>query len=282
MSRAETLAALAAAGLARVTPDLERLLAPSIRLTTSRTDEDKIAVGASKLGGLPDMPAGAAWPIGKGAPLAFITQIRLEDVRAFEAAQALPAAGLLTFFYDAAQQTYGSDPADRGGWQVLYAGDPAQLQRLTPPPTLPASARYAACAVTFAEELTLPQQPELELPQLDWTAEERARYEQVLASFPNPADHAAIHNRLLGYPDTLQDDMRLECQLAAHGVSSMDDPRAAQLARAALSWRLLLQVDSDEHAGMRWGDAGMLYFWIESDALQARRFGDTWVVLQSD
>jgi uncharacterized protein YwqG len=43
-----------------------------------------------------------------------------------------------------------------------------------------------------------------------------------------------------------------------------------------------LQIDSDEHAGMGWGNAGMLYYWITSIALQARRFDTTWLVLQSE
>ncbi|MDQ3090683.1 MAG: YwqG family protein [Actinomycetota bacterium] len=35
---------------------------------------------------------------------------------------------------------------------------------------------------------------------------------------------------------------------------------------------LLLQVDSDEAAGMMLGDVGRLYLWIHRDDLAARRF----------
>ena len=89
------------------------------------------------------------------------------------------------------------------------------------------------------------------------------------------------HSRLLGYPDTIQDDMRSECQLAANGLTG-DDPRAAEVAKGANAWRLLFQLDSEPGARMRWGDAGMLYFWIERDALAAKRFENVWMVLQSD
>jgi hypothetical protein len=33
---------------------------------------------------------------------------------------------------------------------------------------------------------------------------------------------------------------------------------------------------------MRWANNGMLYYWIEQDALSARRFDGTWLVLQSE
>jgi uncharacterized protein YwqG len=42
----------------------------------------------------------------------------------------------------------------------------------------------------------------------------------------------------------------------------------------------LLQLDSDEEAGMMWGDRGMLYFWIPEEALAPRRFGEVWTILQ--
>lgn len=283
MDRSQVTASLASMGLARIAPDVTRLLKPSIRLTAATAVESSLAIGGSKLGGLPDLPKNTTWPTGKGAPLAFIAQIRLDDLTRFETAQVLPRTGILSFFYDASQQTYGADPADRGGWEVLFlAPDAALLERMPAPDGLPAAARYTPCALTFSEELTLPQDPKLDLPSFDWTQTEQTQYEQVLSSFPNPADRATMHHRLLGNPDTIQDDMRLECQLASHGVSSMDDPRANAFSKDAMNWRLLLQVDSDDKAGMRWANAGMLYYWIEEAALQALQFDHAWVVLQSE
>ena len=43
---------------------------------------------------------------------------------------------------------------------------------------------------------------------------------------------------------------------------------------------LLLQLDTDDDAGMTWGDCGMLYFWITKQDLEAGRFENTWMVLQ--
>jgi uncharacterized protein YwqG len=136
--------------------------------------------------------------------------------------------------------------------------------------------------LSFASELTLSQQPKLEIPNLDWSDDDQKKYESVLSSFSSQADRATPHHRTLGNPDTIQDDMRLQCQLISHGVTDVDDPRAKELLKGAMDWLLLLQVDTDDTIGMRWGNTGMLYYWISLADLQARRFDSTWLVLQSE
>jgi Domain of unknown function (DUF1963) len=61
---------------------------------------------------------------------------------------------------------------------------------------------------------------------------------------------------------------------------SMGDERRAFERAARDSWQLLLQVDSDDAAGMMWVDSGMLYYWIRKDDLAARRFERVWCVMQ--
>ncbi len=282
MDLAGVRAAFVASGLSRLLKDLGAIAKPSIRLVTTPIDESRLNGGASKLGGHPDLPGGVNWPTWKGLPQSFIAQIRLDEVKQYDVGGLLPQTGMLWFFYDAQQQTYGADPADRGGWSILYQEDAAQLQRAAAPATLPASAQFRACSIRFASEVTLSQTPQLDISSFDWTADEQEHYEQLLSTFPNPDDHAALHHRLLGFPNTLQDDMRAQCQLVSHGITDESDPRAASLKQEAMDWQLLLQVDSDEQAGMQWADQGLLYYWMTRSDLQGRHFDSSWLILQSD
>jgi uncharacterized protein YwqG len=282
MDKDDVKAAFVAAGLSRVLKDLDYLIRPSIRLYTTPAGENDISIGQSRIGGVPDVPPGFAWPDWQGLPQSFIAQISLDEAHPYNTNGELPQRGMLWFFYDAKQETYGADPADRGGWRVIYGVDYAGLQRVAAPANLPAASLFQACSIRFAREITLSQQPKLEIPHFDWTDDEVQKYEKLLSTFPNPEDHAALHNRLLGNPETIQDDMRLECQLASHGVTDINDPRAAELAKGAMAWQLLLQIDTDERIGMRWGDAGMIYYWITGSDLQKHDFDDTWFVLQSE
>jgi len=282
MDKAGVQAAFVAAGLSRLLKDIDYISKDSIRLFTTPAGEYDISIGASRVGGVPDVPPDFTWPDWKGVPQSFIAQVYLDDIHQYDTNGTLPQSGMLWFFYDAKQETYGADPADLGGCRVIFSDDYAGLQRTAAPANLPAESQFKACSVSFASEITLSQQPKLEIPDFDWTDEEIQKYETLLATFPNPDDHAAVHNQLSGNPQTIQDDMRLECQLASHGVTDMKDPRAAELSKGVMEWQLLLQIDTDERIGMRWGDAGMIYFWITGSDLKVHNFDHTWLVLQSD
>ena len=282
MNKSNLSAAFETAKLGRLTKDVDALAKSSIRLTTTAVEESTLGVGVSKIGGVPDVGSDFVWPQWKGLPQSFIAQIRLEEAHPYDVDGVLPAQGMLWFFYDAQQETYGADPADKGGWTVLFAEAPATLQRATVPATLPVKSQFHACTVSFSSEVTLSLQPQLELTNFNWTKEEQQKYETFISTFPSQEDRAAIHDRLLGNPETLQDDMRLQCQYAANGVTDSSDPKAAELAKDALQWQLLFQIDSDEHAGMHWASAGLLYYWLKKADLQAQHFDASWLVLQSD
>ena len=223
-------------------------------------------LGVSRAGGAPDLPAALPWPSWRDTPLGFVVQIALHDLAGSAVAAQLPASGLLSFFVDPAQRADGSQPADRGAWAVVFS--PAgQLARRTPPagsaPPLPVSRAH------FTPDLTLPNVPTERNPALTLTAEEQASYELLLLALRAGSNPAAARNRLFGEPDSIQDDVLLTCAAA----SAPPDP---------LAWQLLLQLDSDEAAGMRWGSAGMLYFAIPRAALAAQQFDAAWAVIQSD
>ncbi len=255
----------------------------SIRLTVQPDSGDANFIASSHLGGQPDLPKDMAWPDRNGIPMSFIAQIRLEQIASLDPARQLPSRGLLSFFYDATQQTYGTDPQDRGGWLAIYLnGEASTWQPRALPPALPAEARFSPHPVLFHTEITLPVSPSQVQPGPRWSLEDIHRYEEFLSGYPTPKDRGAIRHRMFGYPDQIQDDMQLACALASNGLRSLDDPRTAGVIQEKGQWMLLLQVDSDERLGMRWGSAGRIFYWIEISALQNRRFDQTWLILQSD
>jgi uncharacterized protein YwqG len=282
MDKAAVHAAFERAGISRLSKDLDALARPSIRIYATPVDEGSLPIGVSKVGGLPDLPPDLVWPEFRRLPQSFIAQIRLAEVKPYDVEGALPPTGMLWFFYDAKQEAYGDEPQDCGAWQVLFReGDLVNLQRTPAPAKLPDEGCFKACSVRFASEVTLSQVPRLEIANYDWSDEELEKYEDLVAQL-TPPDQRAFCHRLLGNPDLVQDDMRLQCQLVSHGVTDADDLAARELKEGTMDWRLLLQVDTDERIGMRWSSAGMLYYWITSTNLQARHFATAWLVMQAD
>jgi uncharacterized protein YwqG len=120
---------------------------------------------------------------------------------------------------------------------------------------------------------------------------------QVSTSSDEPPTLPPPVHRVMGWPFLIQNDnMEAECEVstrhpgvlgrlgdavrsATAGGSREDQGRAFERA-ARDSWQLLLQVDSDDAAGMMWGDSGLLYFWIRKDDLAARRFERVWCAMQ--
>ena len=79
---------------------LQDSLRYSIRMRTTLTNEDDLALGATKLGGLPYLPPGAEWPEWRGAPRNFRAQIRLANIAGYVPDGELPHEGMFSIFFD--------------------------------------------------------------------------------------------------------------------------------------------------------------------------------------
>lgn len=257
-----------------------------------------LPLGTSRLGGQPDLPADLPWPTwhahGKygrtarpDAKLSFLGQINLAELQAQVPTPALPAAGLLLFFYDAEDEPWGFDPDDRFGHRVLFVPPGQALTRHVCP-----DAEYSLlpASVSFARVVTLPK---LDESSLDWgsmgiDADAVDWYD--LEEAMRVLHPKRPHHHLLGTEAQVQSgDMRAECQLVSHGFMAGDDEgwskgmAVPEVVAGIDNWQLLLQFDSedtDDGLGPMWGDCGLLYFWIEKHRLAAQDFSATRVILQ--
>ena len=252
------------------------LVRPAAHLVTS-ADE-----APSHFGGAPPLPAGTAWPSRDGRPLTFLACVDLPSLHAALPVSWLPPAGRLLFFYDAENQPWGFDPKDRGSSVVHHEADVA-LERRALPRELPQAGRFQPCAVAMVSYVDIPSMEDERNPLMGADDETLESYSDVQDKLASP--NSDIAHKLLGHAQTIQGAMELECALTSNGIYTGDargykDRRAAKLAKSQYDWRLLLQIDSDEHAGMMWGDAGRIYYWIRDQDLLERRFDKSWLVLQ--
>jgi uncharacterized protein YwqG len=283
------------------------------RLRAQRSTHEA-PLGASRLGGAPDLPSSTEWPRWEGfnepdrvitgepaeelrrlfarlgreatendfrirrgcapSPLSFLAQIDLSETP--DGTGLLPEHGWLYFFYDARQQPWGYDPRHRGAARVVYIDGTADSLRRAEAPA--GAHAFAASAVKSDLVPTLPeweQQPGLKREQF-------GMYQSLRQDLSGPAPH----HRLLGWPTEVQGEMSLECQLVSHGIYSgspdgYESDQARDLRAGASDWLMLLQLDTDENGpGWMWGDTGCLYFWIRKQDLAALQFDRIWAILQ--
>jgi uncharacterized protein YwqG len=267
------------AGLSDRENDILSFVKPAIRLHTARADESTLPIGASKIGGLPDLPPDIAWPEWYGHALDFIAQINFADV--IDDTGQLPAKGLLYLFYNLFPDWVSTFTDE--AYKVVYSDARLDGLQRTIAPTQEIST-YPTCKVTFHKITTLPEYESYEVGKIlgmsyySMKQDDSDKYWNLLKSLPR-ADERLPKQQLLGYPDLQQGDVFLEAEMIGGHLKSAEVSYEIQ-GDMIRNWMLLLQIDTDDQTKMMWGDVGMLYCCLRKDALQAQRFDDTVVIMQ--
>ncbi|WP_342719112.1 YwqG family protein [Bacillus paramycoides] len=237
-------------GLTHLKEELMNTVFPCIKVVPKQ--EETVAIGSSKMGGVPDLPATFEYPTHKGNPLQFIAQFNLNDLQNVGIDHDLPGTGMLYFF--SVENYFEEDVNPTEAGRVLYYDVPVeQLRRADELQT-----NYNQCATTF--ELTY-KLPELFIEDED----DSDRFLQLLEELiPDNYDN----HQIFGEPFSVQDEVLYET-----GQYMGIDPQ---------QMTLLFQIDSDtKNCNMMWGDLGMLYFCIGNEDLKNRRFENACCVLQT-
>ncbi len=256
------------------------LFRPAIGLTSAEIEDKSHKIGASRLGGQPDVPESFNWPYRAEKPLAFLAQLNLADFAHLDCGLDLPKSGTLLFFYDAESQPWGYDPKHAGSGQIFFCENSANLVRVDFPSDLSEQCRFPICGLAAQQIDTRPNAWSVWVDLLKPTADER--FEMAEDNEEEWYDH-----QIGGHASCVQHAMELECELASSGVycggsKGYHSERRRHLTEAggARDWRLLLQLTSDPQCNFIWGDDGYLYFWIRQQDLAARDFSRIWTILQ--
>lgn len=263
-----------------------------------------LPIGASKIGGAPDVPAGFAWPCtdvsdtlfpckdmveklrvlahffhlapkrGKKVPLllpmTFMAQFDLTELATCDSAGLLPHAGHLAFFYH--NPLAGGD----GRGCVFYFPLDVTLQRIEPPEDC--VERLPEQKARFTEEASFPSVEQLPAELYD---------EDFLDEMCNETDGEDTY-KLLGWAHEIQGAMEAECQMREMGLDWKDYKKPqhkAAIEAGAADWMLLLQLgtiwentedknmnEKNKKCALMFGDSGAIYYWIRRQDLAACRF----------
>jgi hypothetical protein len=328
---------------------------PALALQTEAAGDAAIPIGASKIGGAPDLPAGTAWPMraataaGDGelaalrdiisemaaktfaggewtaqqyqdgiksaqaeldaktklymapAPLTFLMQVDLESLRSFPVlASDLPRDGRLLVFYDMiARPWFARDADKRPLFHVMHDTSPASsLERREAPelgyplvsfskgderdtPFLKNHMPPARIAPVFT--YTLPDT--FSQPMFSRAAAQGQDVPQQGWNEQRPS-HLGASNRLSGWPELIQNDMRFELAARDNAIELPTGSVAAysagieSLTAEAAKWTLLLQIgDYDNDV---WDLNGLYYIWIKRSDLAERAFEKAEMIYQTD
>jgi len=234
MNEAEIRRIVEASPLAACADEIMKMTVPAVKMNAYLVEEgDDLPLGASRMGGAPDLPRDAPWPENKGRPVEFLVQIDFAVAAEAYRLPGFPDSGWVTFFRDLRAMEDGHYDDD-GQWYWLHFDCAADQLVRTGHPGEPVH-RFNFCEVTFEPELCLPNDIHERFGGGDEAQEEEA-YEYFDNSVWDTLN--GPYHRLGGLPMLIQSDM--------------DDYRG---------WDFLMQIDSDDEVGWMWGDAGRIYTW---------------------
>jgi len=221
------------------------------------------------------------------SPLAFLAQFDCASLAPLDREGLLPKTGLLSFFYELGSQRWGYDPKDAGCARV-YWFDGAPLAPAGFPVDLPEDFRLPELAAELSAGVDAPDFQDA-CPALgyDWTANDYRYFDAARRELG--LDYPANLSKLLGWPDIIQNNMTLECELVSRGHylggkwESVPLEERDQLRKPSVEgWQLLFQLDTVESGGfeLMFGDCGRIYFYIRNEDLAARRFDRVWLIQQ--
>lgn len=218
-------------------------------IVSTKPSKGKAPRGASKVGGLPDLPAETEWPEAENGPAAFVAQWNLEELAASPVCLPLPRTGLLSVFIDLLP--FIEDAGD-GVAKVIYSPDLNDLEEREPDEERDEANVLSECRVSYHEWLTIPHSASTALSRFKLTGAQRDAYSDfyfdryaALASGIPPGSH-----QLLGHA----------CPIQSYPI-----PEGA-------GWQLLCQLGPDEAAGLEACDGGTWYLTAKSSDLKRANF----------
>lgn len=230
--------AFADAGLEGV---YEKLAQRAVLMLPTRVEEAELELGATKLGGHPDLPARTKWPRASKQPLTFLAQIDLAEVAPLLPEGALPEAGLLSFFL-------ANDPEGAAGYcekaKVLFSEPGAELVRREVPEDF-YDVIFQAAKVELHATVTLPSPTNKHVGKV-LRGKKRDVYEDQVYEACDAAE--PLVPQLLGF--------------RRHGYDA-EEPGTSEM---------LLQLPGDDQTDMEFGDVEILGIYLARKRLEAGDF----------
>lgn len=274
--------------------EIEEIKLNSITIGFDTNEPKSLPIGVSKFGGCPDLPKGFQWYYFKGEspftdeikdrPLSFLAQINCSEAKKYDLDNRLPSTGILYFFYELESMVWGFDPQDKGGAKVYYYnGDLSELVRTDFPKDMEQDFMMPEIKLSFGAQYNVPSFEELFD---DYQSNSWEDYDDFLEK-SGYMINAENSSKLLGYSDTIQGDMLLQCELVTNGLycgdtTAYNSPKRKELEKNKNQWKLLFQLDtvSTDNFELMFGDCGRIYYFIKEEDLKNKSFDNTWLILQ--
>ena len=255
------------------------LLKPCFRINYNLSSDENIELGASKVGGLPDMPFNIDWPKYNDHYLTFFCQLNLADIKS----EQLPDKGIIYFFVWAVPNY--SYSGKKESCRIIYTEDTNNLRRLDFPGELDPRSKFAPSTMHFYESVSYPDDESAWLRGLfDEVHQQGILYEQLKYILEGYHGSKFTEDKVLGYDFAIQDSAQGYWPIGYLGIKTWKevDERKDEIGKIWGDFVLLLQMDiyCVPSKLAAYGGSPAVYFGIRKQDLASRKFENTVLTFQ--
>lgn len=257
-------------------------------------EEGSDTLGLSRMGGLPDLPQGMAWPQGRQGALSFVMQLRLDEATG-TLHFGLPDQGMLYFFVE------DDELAKNVKHRLIWVENISALQTAKQPPMSKMHGDDLiphAIKIVHGVDVPIWDLYKLDCHERDDSSDLLSRFESVLKGTSDPEGTAG---KLFGY-QSRERHSPLECMALLSLSSSDSHPLSAvghdawerlKTTREAYAdspdkieeemngWCQLLQIDSNFKVGFNIWDAGSYQVMLRHADIAKRDFEKSHAMLET-
>ena len=261
-------------------PDkIEGLVEPAILINYG----GKKTLGASKLGGTPDLPEGTDWPKFEGHSMVFFGQLNLSDIASLHQDELLPKTGILYFFsyFMEPEGDYGAEYdfiKEKAEYKIMYVDtDLSNLKSTKFPKDLFTGYHFEPKALQFELKFQIPPSIECAAYEIaNLNSKDAEIYDQIISDYDN---FECEETMILGTPCPMQYGADWDWAYSYLDITDIEDPvQREKIDKLSPEFINLLSFPLyDEFENIGYSNC---YFGITKQDLKNKNFNNTVFIMQ--
>lgn len=269
--------------------DKERLIGmirPTIGVKTKPSEDQKLKLGTSKLGGNPDLPENYQWPDRNGKPMIFCAQYNLAELAKYDKDSKLPKHGLFYLFM-ALDENDEFDSVNPD-FHFLYL-DSKKVKRTSFPSNLQDNYKLKAADIGYFQFYTIPDDENYKLDDL------YEKYDDMYFHLYQPIedyldekyfDYSENYHQVLGHDRAIQSSVVYDFAAKDLGIflaeTEVFKGHKKELLEISTKYEVLLQIfcDDPNNDMQRIFGYGVLYLGISKIDLENKIFTNIKITYQ--
>ncbi|PQV46616.1 uncharacterized protein YwqG [Jejuia pallidilutea] len=252
-------------------------LEPTIGIKTSKANEKSIPLGASKIGGIPDLPKHFNWPTYKNEPLSFCAQYNLSELNRFDLKNKLPKKGIIYIFIylDPDWPRFLNKP---DSFKVIYIENVSQVERTKFPVNYFTPSVFITAKIDYFQYFTLPDDTNFKIKKYQKKYKDFHLFYEDAYKFIDDICNQETDNfhQILGEDRSVQNSVVSDFAIKQLNIKTLEDYKSKETEIEIIkkNYEILLQLDcNDSNSNLsKFGGNSVIYFGIEPNNLKTKNF----------